>query len=227
MDLVKVVLADSNELVRIGLRTILDNNADAEIVGEVVNREDLKSIVQNFGTQLVLIDYTSPGFSIDVIPELLELDPKINFVAITPDQSASTLVDALRSGVTSYIKKDCSLAEIVEAVNETGKGKKFFCGQILETIRKADIDVDGEEFESLSCEPIMLSNRETEIITLIADGYTNIQIANQLFLSNHTVNTHRKNIMGKLGVKNTAGIVMYAVKTNLVSPNKYLFTGES
>ena len=67
------------------------------------------------------------------------------------------------------------------------------------------------------------SERENEIIVLIAEGLTNEQIAEQLFLSKHTVNTHRKNIMAKLGVKNTAGIVMYAVKTNLVSPNKFLF----
>jgi DNA-binding CsgD family transcriptional regulator len=63
-----------------------------------------------------------------------------------------------------------------------------------------------------------------EIITLIAEGYTNQEIAEKLFISAHTVNTHRKNIMGKLGINNTAGIVMYAVKSNLVSPNKYLFT---
>jgi len=109
------------------------------------------------------------------------------------------------------------------AVEETARGSKFFCGQILETIRKASIDVEDIDFDSFSCEPIVVSDRENEIITLIAEGLTNIQIAEQLFLSSHTVNTHRKNIMAKLGVKNTAGIVMYAVKTNLVSPNKFLF----
>jgi DNA-binding NarL/FixJ family response regulator len=69
----------------------------------------------------------------------------------------------------------------------------------------------------------VLSERENEIIILIAEGLTNEQIAEQLFLSKHTINTHRKNIMSKLGVKNTAGIVMYAVKMNLISPNKFLF----
>ena len=70
---------------------------------------------------------------------------------------------------------------------------------------------------------MVLSERENEIITLIAEGQTNEQIAEFLFLSKHTVNTHRKNIMAKLGVKNTAGIVMYAVKTCFVSPNRFLF----
>ena len=109
---------------------------------------------------------------------------------------------------------------------DTYKGNRFFCGQILETIHKANIDVDDIDCDALSCEPLSLSEREMEIITLIAEGYTNTQIADMIFLSTHTVNTHRKNIMGKLGVKNTAGIVMYAVKTNLVTPNKFLFAGQ-
>ena len=75
-----------------------------------------------------------------------------------------------------------------------------------------------------NCEPVTVSPRELEVIRLIAEGYTNVQIAEKLFLSTHTVNTHRKNIMQKLGVNNTAAIVMYAVKTQLVSPNKFLFS---
>jgi DNA-binding CsgD family transcriptional regulator len=75
-----------------------------------------------------------------------------------------------------------------------------------------------------SCEPIILSVREIEVITLIAEGFTNVEISDRLFLSVHTVNTHRKNIMNKLGVKNTAGIVMYAVKEKFTTPNKFLFS---
>ena len=123
----------------------------------------------------------------------------------------------------SYIKKDCDLQEIYDAVLETAKGNKFFCGKILETINKSNLDVDDIDYGGLTCDPVMMSDRENEIIVLIAEGYTNDQIAEMLFLSKHTVNTHRKNILFKLGVKNTAGIVMYAVKTELVSPNKFLF----
>jgi DNA-binding NarL/FixJ family response regulator len=103
----------------------------------------------------------------------------------------------------------------------------FFCGQILETISEANLDVEDIDIDAFSCEAVVISKREGEIITFIAEGYTNTQIAEKLFLSAHTINTHRKNIMSKLGVKNTAGIVMYAVKSNLISPNKFLFTSES
>ena len=171
--------------------------------------------------------YTVSGFSVDSISKTLREFPDVKIIAVTPEQSAQTLVDALRAGVASYIKKDCDITEILDSVTETSKGNRFFCGQILETIKKANIDVEDIDCDALTCEPLTLSERELEVITLIAEGHTNQQIAELLFLSAHTVNTHRKNIMGKLGVKNTAGIVMYAVKTNLVTPNKFLFAGQN
>jgi DNA-binding NarL/FixJ family response regulator len=221
-----VILADSNDLIRVGLRTILNSHGNYNIVGEAKTKAELLEQINIFDVDVVMIDYTSAGFTIDIIPKLLSINKSIKVLAITPEQSAQTLVNALRSGVLSYVKKDCDLGEIINAVEETGRGNKFFCGQILETIQRASIDVNDIDFESFSCEPVILSIRENEIIVLIAEGLTNGQIAEQLFLSNHTINTHRKNIMAKLGVKNTAGIVMYAVKTQLVSPNKFLFAAE-
>jgi DNA-binding NarL/FixJ family response regulator len=222
----KLVLADSNELIRIGLRTVINSQLKIDIVGEAINNEDLFKLISSFETDIVLIDYTSPGFSIDVIPKIVSSFPFVKFVAITPEQSAQTLVDALRSGVSSYVKKDCDISEIINAIKETKQGNKFFCGQVLETIQRASINVEDIDFASFSCEPVLLSERENEIIVYISEGQTNAQIAENLFLSNHTINTHRKNIMAKLGVKNTAGIVMYAVKTQLVSPNKFLFANQ-
>ena len=221
----KLILADSNELIRVGLRTIFNSYKDIEIVGEAKESSELLELLKSFGSDVILIDYTSPGFDIDIVPKVINQYPSVKFVAITPEQSAQTLVDALRSGVKSYVKKDCDISEIINAIKETEQGNKFFCGQILETIQRAQINVEDIDFESFSCEPVLLSERESEIIKLIAEGQTNAQIAEILFLSNHTINTHRKNIMSKLGVKNTAGIVMYAVKTQLVSPNKFLFAG--
>ena len=221
-----IILADSNELIRLGLRAIISSNSSWKIVGEARNNEELQEIIESFGEAVVLIDYSAAGFDISVIPKILNSNKNVKFVAVTPEQSAQTLVDALRSGVTSYVKKDCEISEIVNSLEETFNGNKFFCGQILETIQRANIDVNDIDFDSFTCESVVLSERENEIIILIAEGNTNPQIADQLFLSSHTVNTHRKNIMGKLGVKNTAGIVMYAVKTNLVSPNKFLFAPE-
>ena len=219
-----VVLADSNDLVRAGLRSIITAQTGLPIVGEAMNNEELFEQIKSFNPSIVILDFTSDGFTIDIISKIQNLKSDLSFIAITPEQNAQILVDALRLGVKSYIKKDCELSEIVNAVIETSKGNKFFCGQILETIQKAEIDVNDIDFDSFSCEAVVLSERENEIIKLVAEGNTNGKIAELLFLSNHTVNTHRKNIMSKLGVKNTAGIVMYAVKMNIVSPNRFLFS---
>lgn len=216
-------MADSNDLVRAGLRSILSSQTELPIAGEVRNNKELVHIVESSDVSLILIDFTSDGFTIDIISKIQGINQDINFIAITPDQNGQTIVDALRLGVVSYVRKDCDLSEIVDAVSETSIGNKFFCGHILDTIKKAEIDVYDIDYASFTCEPIVLSGRENEVIKLVAEGHTNAKIAELLFLSNHTVNTHRKNIMAKLGVKNTAGIVMYAVKMNIVSPNRFLF----
>jgi DNA-binding NarL/FixJ family response regulator len=221
---IRVAIADSNHLVRVGLDAVLSKQDDIEIAGEADSPEALMNLLEESHVDVVLLDFTAPHFSIETVPMIISGYPKVQVVAITPDQEGETIVNALKAGVKSYVKKDCDLNEIVSSVRDTAKGHKFFCGQILNTIHQVDIDPESDDFESFSCEPIKLSEREQEIITLIAEGHTNTTIAEKLFLSPHTVNTHRKNIMQKLGVKNTASIVMYAVKANLVNVNKFLFS---
>lgn len=222
----KVVIADSNDVVRVGLNTILSKDCMIKVVGEATTNDELIDILKSNEVDVIIIDYTAPGFTIDVIPAILNINKNLKVVAITPEQNPAVLMDALKSGVTSYIKKDCDTLEILDSVRETAVGNKFFCGKIMDTIRKHSIDVEHLDSENFSCAPVMLSEREIEIIKYIAEGSTNVQIAEYLHLSQHTVNTHRKNIMAKIGTKNTAGLVMYAVKSNIVSPNKFLFSGE-
>ncbi|MGB0423612.1 MAG: response regulator transcription factor [Flavobacteriales bacterium] len=221
---VKAIIADGNQLTRLGLNAILQNYEDIEIIGEATQENQLLEMIDNFSPEVVVIDFLSPGFSIDTVPLMKANKTRTRCLAITTEQSGHTIVSALRAGIDSYIKKDCDIQEIVDAVRETGLGSKFFCGQILDTIAKEQIDVEDLDLNQHSCEPVLLSEREMEVITLIAEGNTNMVIADKLFLSAHTITTHRKNIMQKLGVNNTAAIVMYAVKTGLVSPNKFLFS---
>jgi len=220
----KLIIADSNILIRAGLNAVLSQYSDIEIVGEASSEKQLREMVKGFLPDVVLIDFAAQNFSIDVVPAIQKQNKQIRFVAITGEQSGVTIVNALRAGIVSYIKKDCDIHEIVDSVRETAAGGRFFCGQILNTIRKESIDVNDLELTEFSCEAVSITEREIEVITLIAEGYTNVEIAEKLFLSPHTVNTHRKNILQKLGVNNTAAIVMYAVKTQLVSPNKFLFS---
>lgn len=206
------------------MASIFNTYEEIELLGEAVNEEALQEAILSFMPDVVMIDFVAPGFSIDTVAKIKQWGRGVRVIAITTEQSSQTVVNALRVGVDSYIKKECDIHEIVDSVRETGNGGKFFCGQILESVRRDSIDLNELESNGFSCEAIALSPRELEVITLIAEGNTNNQIAERLFLSAHTVNTHRKNIMQKLGVNNTAAIVMYAVKAQLVSPNKFLFS---
>lgn len=221
---IQVAIADSNKLINLGLDVVLSKVEDISLVAVAESAPDLMEILGRERIDVVLMDFTAPGFNLEFIPDIFKISPDTRVVAITPDQEGTTIINALKAGVTSYVKKDCDFDEIISSVRETANGSKFFCGKILETIRRVDIDPDDEDYKNFNCESVHLSEREQEIITLIAEGMTNTAIAERLFLSPHTVNTHRKNIMQKLGARNTAAVVMYAVKTNLVNVNKFLFS---
>ena len=221
--LITIAIADSSPVFRYGLRKILETQANFEVVGEFESGESLEHWLRRSEVDLVVIDCLAPGFSVDTVLSCSRLRPQTKMLAITSSHSGQSIVNSLRAGIKSYVKKDCSMEEVMEAIDETSKGGTFFCGQILGAIQAESIDVSDLELAHYTCDPILLSDREIEVLTHISEGLTNIQIAEKLFLSSHTVNTHRKNIMQKLGVKNTASMVMYAVKSGFVSPNRFLF----
>jgi DNA-binding NarL/FixJ family response regulator len=142
-------------------------------------------------------------------------------LAITDFQSNAVISKALNTGVTSHLLKDCDQAEIVEAIYKTALGQQFMCGKIVSAV----LEEKPVQLAEYNCEGLNISEREMEIIKLIAEGLSNKEVADKLFLSAHTVTTHRKNIMNKLGVNNTAGLVLFAVRENLISPNHFLFAG--
>lgn len=217
-----IVIADNSELILNGLKSILQPLAGEGIVS-FTKFPPLKEYLKATKNILLIIDYTSKGFSLNKVVELKNKYPKMLVMALTPYTNAQTIVQAVEAGIESHIKKECSVQEIKDAFNATSGGTKFFCDDIVAQMRKENINPNNIDFKSLDPNPVSLSDRELQIIQFIAEGYTNSQIAAIIYLSNHTVNTHRKNIMKKLGVNNTAGIVMYAVKEQMVTPNQFSF----
>lgn len=219
----RILLADSSPVFRYGLEGILKSKGICNAIDHAENGDVLEGLVQSTDYDLVIIDCMAPCFAVDNVLHCQRIKPGLKMLAITAAHSGQSIVHALRAGITSYVKKDCSMEEVLEAIEETQAGGTFFCGQILAAIESDSIPVDDLESADANCDPVVLSNREIEVLTLISEGMTNVQIADKLFLSGHTVNTHRKNIMNKLRVNNTAAMVMYAVKSGFVSPNRFLF----
>jgi DNA-binding NarL/FixJ family response regulator len=222
---VRTLIADHGELSIIGLRAILSGVGRVELVGVARDEIELHALLVRHRPDVVLIDHMAEGFTARSIREGIRRSKRTRFVSITPDPSTAALMSAIRAGVTSYIKEDCGVDEIIDAVLHTADGGKFFCGKIVEHLKRSGFDVERFRREPMSCAPVTLSARENEIVQLIAEGLSYTRIAEQLNLSAHTVTTHRRNVMQKLGVNSTAAVVMYAVKNGLVSPNRYLFEG--
>jgi DNA-binding NarL/FixJ family response regulator len=216
---IRITIADSHFLSRKGLAVVLNENADFMLLAEALSTSDLVNQSKFYTPDLIIIDYTSSNFTLERLQQIVKKYPSTKLLAITQPLPANKISQALNTGVTSHLLKDCDQDEIVEAIYKTVKGEKFMCGKIVTDILQSKTT----DTSTSSCEGLNISEREMEIIKLVAEGYSNKEIADKLFLSTHTVTTHRKNIMNKLGVNNTAGLVLFAVRENLISPNHFLF----
>jgi DNA-binding NarL/FixJ family response regulator len=220
---IKITIADSHFLSRKGLVVLLNENADFVLLTEALSTSDLINQSKFYKPDLIIIDYTSVNYSLEGLQQIVKNYPKAKLLAITQLQSNEIISKGLKIGITSHLLKDCDQDEIIEAIYKTTKGEKFICGKIANAL----LNEKSTTIPEYSCQGMNISDREMEIITLIAEGYSNKEVADKLFLSTHTVTTHRKNIMNKLGVNNTAGLVLFAVRENLVSPNHFLFSSSN
>lgn len=218
----RILIADSNYLTRKGMALLVGEHKGFELAAEAASGAELSEKLEKCAPHLLILDFSSEAFAIDDIRKSIEKHPALKVLVITPPQSKFAMLKALESGAISYLLKDCDREEIIEAIQNTAKGQKFFCGKIFHIL--SEDPAETVPLSSVSCEGVNVTDRESEIIRLVAEGYSNKQIADMLFLSAHTVTTHRKNIMNKLGINNTAGLVLYAVRENIITPNKFLFS---
>ena len=186
-----VIIADSSELILQGLKNIFEQISESNTF-LAPDATSLENYISTVSEPLLVIDYTSSGFSLDNVVKLKNENVNLKILAITPYTNANTIVQAVQAGVESHLKKECSVDEIKEAFVATLKGEKFFCDDIVKQMRNEQIDIEKIQFKSLDPSTVQLSERELQIIQFIAEGYTNSQIAAIVYLSNHTINTHQK-----------------------------------
>lgn len=207
--MIDILVANNNMIAGEGLKTILQSKPGNRVLGIVDSKESFYLSSKKYFPDIVVVDFSQPTFGVDFISDIRKQYKTSKIIAITESLSKQTIQKALKSGVDSYLLDDCQKPEILEAIDDTFNGKQFYCGQVI------DILAENSD-KTMGCAGSSLSEREIEIIKMISDGLTNKEIADSLCLSTHTVNTHRKNIMAKLGIKNTAGIVIYAFKEKII-----------
>jgi DNA-binding NarL/FixJ family response regulator len=214
---IKIIVTGNNYLINAGLESLIAGNDNFELVGIVPNENELFRVIPASKADVLILDLSTINYSTDLIASIKKADPYVQILVFNTYQPRYFVAKALENGITSYLMMHCDKDEITQAIQKTTQGERFLCGHIVETLltsKKADLL--PENSQSAYCGGVTISEREMEIIKLIAEGYSNNEIADRLFISVHTVGTHRKNIMSKLGLCNTASLVMYAVREKLV-----------
>lgn len=208
MDKLRILLADDHKLFREGIRALLEKYQHIEVVGEAENGHQVLDLLQELKPDLILIDLTMPEMNgLDTIPQIRKILPAIHILVLSMHEDGNYIVKSIQSGANAYLFKNVDEEELMEAIKKVTVGEKYFNRKVselmIETLRKGQVEVN-------------ITAREKEILQLVANGLSTKMIADRLFLSTRTVETHRVNIMKKLKVNNTAELIKKAAETNLL-----------
>ena len=205
---ITVVLADDHEIVREGIRLVLDAEADIEVVAETADAEEATRRTKGYKPSVLVLDLNMPGRpSLEAIPEIREGSPETAIIVLTMQKEPAFARQALQAGAKGYVLKHSAGAELVGAVRAVVAGQTYINPDLGARIAAEPPD-EGP--------PDELTPREVEVLGLLAKGFMNPEIADQLVLSVRTVETHRANIQRKTDITNRAALIAYAIEHGLV-----------
>ncbi len=213
--MIKVLLVDDQNLVRQGVQALLDIAEDIEVIGEARSGQEALELVPELNPDVVLLDMRMPGMSgLDVLHELSQAKQLPPTIILTTFDDEELILAGVKAGAKGYLLKDVPLEELVEGIKQVAEGKTIVRPQITERILES---VEGLKNDFISFErPDPLTNRETEILRLMAGGYSNKEIANSIFVAEGTVKNHVSNILSKLGVRDRTRAVLKALELGLI-----------
>src|SRR5438876_8638470 len=209
--MIKIVLVDDHAVVRSGLRLLLDGQEEIEVVGEAGNAKDAIFRARALKPDVILLDVVMPGASgIEVLPSLLKEAPDTKVLVLSMQDDPSYVREAFAAGASGYVLKEAADEEVVAAVREIASGGRYVHPALGARM------VAAEAAERAAAEADPLSEREREVLRLLALGHTNQEIAKMLYISVRTAETHRAHIMQKLRLSSRAELVRYALSQGLL-----------
>lgn len=219
MDKIKILIADDHQMILDGLRLLLSQEDGFEVIGEALNGEEvIEKTKRAQELDIIVLDINMPEKDgIEVTKELKATFPEIKILIVTMYNRPEFIKNLMETGVDGYILKNSGKDELIRAVKSLSKGEPYYGKEITKTIMKSY--QKNRIFDSPL--EIEISEREKDIIRLIADGLSTAEIGEKLFLSPHTINSHRKNILNKLNVKNSAGVIRFGIQTGIVKAFDY------
>lgn len=211
--MINLLIADDHQVVIDGLRSLLSLEADFNVVGEALNGKMVLEALKDQKVDVVLLDINMPVMDgIETAKLMREHYPDVKILILTMYNKPEFIRNILEAGASGYVLKNAGKEELIDAIRKVEKGEEYFSISVTKTMM--------ESFRSGSdSNKVVLTKRERGVLTLIAEGDKTSEIAEKLLISTHTVDTHRYNLLSKLNIKNTAGLVRYAIKNGFTKPN--------
>jgi two-component system, NarL family, response regulator NreC len=213
---IRVLLADDHGVVRKGLRFILERQADMEVVGEAGDGREAIRLAEVSEPDIVIIDIAMPLLNgIDATAQMVKRNPSVGVIILSMHSDEDYLLSALNAGAKGYLLKDSAEVDLVRAIETVHRGTPFFSPEIARTMLEDYMRFLQQRNLQDSYE--LLTEREKEVLQLLAEGKSNKEVATILDVSVYTIDSHRTHLMQKLNLHNTAEIVLYAVRKKIIS----------
>lgn len=209
--MIKIIIADDHAVVRTGLKQIIESDPSLKVMGEASSGFELIEKIQEGNYDVVLLDISMPGKDgLETLKEIKKIKPKLPVLIFTVYPEDQYAVRLLKAGASGYLNKECEPEELIEAIHRVAMGRKYVSENLAELL--------AQKLEDSSSVPLheLLSDREFQVLCLIASGKTIKEIAEELQLSSNTVSTYRIRILEKMKMKNNAELTHYAIKNGLV-----------
>ncbi len=220
MSMIKVLVVDNHQIVRDGIFALLTKETDMEIVGELSSGEELFEKLENIQPDVIIMDIALPNMSgIDVAMRLKREYSDVKVIMFSSYTDAESIFNSIQAGVKGFLPKDSSRDHLVEAIRTVYKGMEYMSEKIPNTIVMEYIKM-SEKSKGDRCAQSrvkVLTDREKQILTHIAEGHPNREIGKMLFISARTVETHKNNILRKLELRSTIDLVKFAIKNKMVA----------
>lgn len=210
MDPIRLVLVDDHEIVRAGLRMLIQAQSDMEIVGEASHGAEAVSVVERLQPDVIIMDVAMPGMNgIEATRRIRHAFPDIEVLALTIHEDEQYVIPMLRAGASGYIPKRAAPDDLIAAIHAVAEGHVFLHASLAQFLVRETERLDDSITSTLT-------PREMEVLSLIADGKTGREIASELVISVKTVDRHRENIMAKLDIHNRVDLVRFAISRGIV-----------
>lgn len=213
---IRVLISDDHQILLDSLSLLLSTIPNVEIAGTVNDSRKVFHFLENYEIDLLITDFDMPHLTgIDLTLQVRAQFPKLKILMLTVSEDAETIRQAFQAGISGYVMKKANRAELERAIAMIASGEKYFSDAVMKELL-SPVSTNKAAHETMPGTPVAVTPRELEIIRLITEELSTSEIAERLFISVGTVETHRHNILRKLNVKNAIGIIKYAMKHKLI-----------